>query len=430
MNQMLTAIVMAGVTAAATGQVTIPSYMTAGSVYPVTSFAGAAAGTYGVGGMAFDATGANLWFVNIATSNIYEVPVVRNAGGTITGFGTPLYKTTSSSAMWTESGLTFSSNGTLFVTHWDGTLQSDLYQYSTATGSSSLLNLAAAGIIGTGGGCEFLPATATRGERLLYTDYSVGGVWEIPLTVLPNQTYSIGKATLFMPTPPGFEGFQLIPTGPFGMGRGLIMSLYDSKAILFVALDPFTGNPHLDAKGNPMFVNLMNGLDSPMDVLFDPVTKDIFISSYSNLTATVSQFSGTIQGGFEGQFELYAPGCPQQSGQVATVDTVSAPMRAGLPITIRLSQAEVGVPASIMMGFGGNGNSGGLPIPLTACKLHINPLISVPVSTSATGDTSITFPIPGSALGLVTFTQGWCLSPASNMLGIVTSDAAVCIVGM
>jgi hypothetical protein len=235
-----------------------------------------------------------------------------------------------------------------------------------------------------------------------------------------------------MRTAGGIEGFALVPTGPFGKGRGLVYTDYDNGTLTLVALDPATRNPLTDQSGNIMTMPLMSGITGPVDVEFDPLTGDMFIADYGTGATTTSvallQFEGAIQGGFDGNFHKYGAGCPTKSAAIPTL-TANTQLTAGVGITFIMSSAPVSQPTSFLVfGVGDTGNIGGFLFGGTTCRVYVNPMLSVPFATNSSGVASIAFTIPLAAKGVSVFAQAWALSPGANSLNLTVSDAGCSII--
>ncbi|MHC4512150.1 MAG: hypothetical protein ACYTGW_03575 [Planctomycetota bacterium] len=378
----------------------------------------------GAGGFEFDSAGKTLYINDPVADRVMSVTVVRNTSGRITGFKSPvvLVASKSSGTAVLDGGLDRDVLGTFFLTNYGN---AELEQYSPSTKAHTVTNLKNLGFTGSPGGAELL----VRNRSLLVSDYDSGGIYELPLKLTSNLTYTVGKATSYLPTPTGVEGFEFVPKGPFDKTRGLVVVNYDNARVDLVGIDPTTSKPFLDASGAAFFVPLITGLSEPMDIEFDPITNDLFISDYSSKTATLLQFSGEIRGGFDGAFDLFGPGCPQKSGAVPTLGT-SAKLRIGLPVTFQLSKAPANQSRSFLVfGIGSVGNLGGFLFIGTTCRVHANPMVSVPVPTNASGVGSFTVTIPKEALGITLFTQAYALSTGANSLNLTVSDAAVSLIG-
>jgi hypothetical protein len=279
--------------------------------------------------------------------------------------------------------------------------------------------------VGSPGGAEFLVGRSS----LLVSNYNSGGIYELPLTLTSNLTYTIGQATSYLGTPTGVEGFEFVTKGPFDQGRGLVVVNYDSKTVHLVATDPTTSKPFVDAAGAAFFVPLVTGLNQPMDIEFDPITNDLFVSDYGSATATLLHFAGEIRGGFDGAFDRFGPGCPQLGGTVPTIGA-SATLRIAQPVTIQMSRAPASQSvAFLVFGFESAGNLGGFLFGGTTCRVYVNPMLSVPVPTNASGVGSLSLTIPNAALGVTLFGQGYALSSGANPLNLTVSDAAVSLIG-
>jgi len=378
----------------------------------------------GAGGLEFDAAGTTLYINDPVADQVVSLTVVRNASGRITGFKSPVVVVVSKSlaTAMLDGGLDRSPLGTFFITNY---ASAELEQYSPSTKGHTVTNLKPLGFTGSPGGAEYL----ARNGSLLVSDYDSGGIFELPLKLNSNLTYTVGQATKYLGTSVGVEGFEFIPKGPFDKTRGLVVVNYDNGTVHLVGIDPTTSTPFLNAAGAAFFVPLITNMSEPMDVEFDPITKDMFISDYSSATATLLQFSGEIRGGLDGAFDLFGPGCPQKGGTVPTVATTGR-MRINQSVTLQLLRAPANQSvAFLVFGIGSVGNLGGFLFGGTTCRVYANPMVSVPVPTNSSGVGSFSVTIPKEAVGITLFTQGYALSTGANALNLTVSNAAVSFIG-
>lgn len=140
------------------------------------------------------------------------------------------------------------------------------------------------------------------------------------------------------------------------------------------------------------------------------------------------QFAGTVNP-IDGAFDLFGAGCAQSNGQVATLSSKTTVIRAGLPFSIEMTKGPASQSFSFLaFGINDTGNLGGFLFPGTTCRVHVNPLIQVPLPTNATGVATFSAAIPASGVGLTLFTQAWGLSTGANPMNLAVSDAGVFLV--
>jgi len=399
---------------------TLPSTLKQTGAYASTVFGL----TAGAGGIEFNSAGTKLYINDRNNNKVMVVDVVRNANNKIIGFKSPVLFVASNSTSPLDGGLSFDPIGTVFFNNYS-TSTVDVEQYSPTTKAHTVTNLKTLGLAGSTGGAEYF----ARNASLLVGDYTNGGIFEFPLTRTTGLVYTIGKGTLWCSTPTGIDGFEFIPSGPFGNGRGLLLVNYDNSRIDLVSIDAQTGKPFLDAvSGKPFLIPVVTGLSEPMDVEFDPITGDLFLTDYSNSTSTVVQYSGVIGAGLDGAFDLYGPGCAKKGGGVPTVTKALNPVRVNVPVQFSLTNAPANQAALLIFGLGPTGNLGGITLPATSCKLFVNPMVMVPIPTNGSGVGSFTLTIPVTGVGISLYTQGWVLSSGANPLGFVLSDAAVSLI--
>ena len=123
---------------------------------------------------------------------------------------------------------------------------------------------------------------------------------------------------------------------------------------------------------------------------------------------------------------LFSEVCPQLNGNVPTLSTRGGKLVGGSPITITMSKAPAFQAVSnLILGVGSSGNAGGITL-IGSCRVHVNPLISIPFPTAVVA--TFAFTVPTAAKGLTLFAQGWTLSQGANALNVTVSDSAVCLI--
>src|SRR5262249_44616402 len=134
----------------------------------------------------------------------------------------------------------------------------------------------------TTGGLTFIPAGYPNGGTLLVSSYSQGDIFAVPLIPIGNGFFNLGPATLYANMPSsGSEGMEFVSSGPFA-GK-LLVNNYGYGRVDAVSIDPATGLP-VGGASTPQITTIIPYMPGAEGVGVDPVTGDLFISSYSNAT--------------------------------------------------------------------------------------------------------------------------------------------------
>ena len=289
------------------------------------------------GGITFDITGTTLYVNDISSGAIRALPVLRNpVTNSITGFGPPTtYVATATSV---DGGLDFDLNGDLFWTTWP----SHNLGQQTTLGATAIAPLAASGVPSSTGGLDIVPYFMPNFGDVLVSSYTAGGIYKITITpsALGNGTYDVvpGSATLFAATPTGIEGLTHIPAGPY-MGDILYVS-YSQGTITLLHTDPSTGL----ATGQSE--TIISGLSVPMDVAFDPVTNDFFVTTYSS-SNHLYQFTGTLVGDYQTNSAVASLDVNGVQASLTAPAVTTVPF--GQPVTVNWQSTLSGYPFDIVV---------------------------------------------------------------------------------
>lgn len=306
--------------AAALGQAAPPGMSLAGTYTPV-------AGS--LGGIMFDPSGATLYVAAVA-GTIYSVPVLRNASNQVVGFGAATVLT---AAPGVDGGLDNGFGGVWLWTTWPGHSLGQL----PPGGAATLTSLATTGVPSSTGGLEIVPAFMPNAGELLVSSYSSGGIYRISVTPGPNGTVVpvAGSAVLFASTPAGAEGFTHIPGGPL---QGHVISAnYNTGSLTLIQINLSTGMPTGQSA-------TLAGITTPMDVAFDPLTNDLFVSTYTS-AANLTHYTGTLAG----TFQLNQPAASLDvNGQPGTIlQYARTAVTAGTGVTVNWASTNAGLPFDI-----------------------------------------------------------------------------------
>jgi hypothetical protein len=288
-----------------------------------------------VGGLYFDALGTTLYVGDALTGAILAYPLIRSATtGQITGFGISTTVTIGSSPEGLDN-----IGGTWMWTNWPA---NTLGQFSLASGASAVESLGAAGVPPSTGGLRVVPPWMPNAGAVLVASYDAGNVYQVTLTPNPNGngTYMVvaNSATVFAATPIGGEGIAFVPSGPYT--GCMLHSNYDNGDVWLYITNPATGQP----TGQSFL--LISGTPWATGVVFDPLTGDLFVGSYTSAN-NLFHFSGTVRGDYQlnqagSSFDIGG----LQGGLLAPATTMAA---TGQPISVNWTSTNAGLPFDIAL---------------------------------------------------------------------------------
>jgi hypothetical protein len=231
-------------------------------------------GPANLGGVTFNASGSQLLMVGNATSiaaTAYAYNTTRDPGTSrVTGL-TPAggYAPTPAA----DGGLDLYGG----IVFWATYPTYQIGQYNPMTGTTLMTALPT--IFQTTGGVVVIPPGYPTAGKLLVSSFSSGDIYAIPLTPAGNGFYNLGTATLWANMPvSGSEGMRFATSGPLA-GR-LLVANYAYGRLDAVAIDPATGFP-VGGPSTPSVTNVIPVLSGLQGVGVDPITGDVFLSSYS-----------------------------------------------------------------------------------------------------------------------------------------------------
>jgi len=236
-------------------------------------FAVPAVGPSHLGGLTFNTSGNQLLMVGSATSGgaaAYSYTPVRDPGTSrITGLsaGTVFAPTPSAdSGLELNGGLVFYSK---YLLHQVG-------QYNPMTGASYATGLPTS--FASTGGLTFVPAGYPNAGTLLVSSYSQGDIYSMPLVPAGNGFFDLGTATLWANMPfAGTEGIRFVTSGP--LAGHLLVANYSYGTLDAVPVNPATGLP-VGGAASPVVQTVVTNLSGIEGIGIDPLTGDLFISSY------------------------------------------------------------------------------------------------------------------------------------------------------
>jgi hypothetical protein len=208
---------------------------------------------------------------NGSTGAIYQIGLTRGAGNHITGFtgAATLYST----APNIDGGLAYGPGGVLFYTTFSNNLLGQIKPGSSAP--DKLIDLTAAGVNGSTGSVNFVPAGFPGAGGIRILSYSGGGFYSAALTPDGSGTYDLSAVTLLTNTGSGPEGLiHVPPASPVFVGPSMLIAEYGANRISAY---------NLDASGVPIPAtrqDFMTGLAGAEGAFLDPLSGDFLFSTF------------------------------------------------------------------------------------------------------------------------------------------------------
>jgi hypothetical protein len=267
------------------------------------------AGTLGIptnlGGIRFSSDGSTLYAVgsaDVPASAVYAIPVVRDG---VTGeiidlamaAATPFFTANvSTPAGGLDAAPEEGPAGTLFYTYFNANDGNFIGQRRASDFMEMQFDLEPQGVPLWLGGLAFSPFRTDPGTgfgRLqvgVYNgdpDTTPRDVFEVPLTPVGDGFFTPGPAVRFLSLAEGaVSGLTYVPTGPFA--GSLMYASFDAGEVRYLTIDPATGLA-IDSQSGMPELGTLDPIDQlfaselsvgPVGLDFDPVTKDLFISTY------------------------------------------------------------------------------------------------------------------------------------------------------
>lgn len=258
--------------------------------------------------------------------SISLLPLVRNAQGYITGFGTP---TAVASVGGTDGGLCFGASGVLFAT-WYGPNRLSQIKPGSLT-ADRVDDLAPLGVSGSVGTCAFVPAGLPGAGRFKVVSWSTSTFYDLPLTPDGSGTFAPGTAGPAIGVTGGPEGMAYVPAGAPLIGGKLLLAEWGSGNLAVY---------DIDSNGDPLVATrtvIAGGAYAFGGGAVDPVTGDIaFLGGQGQLLllrngAACGTFTsyGNASPGALGTPTISGSGCAR-IGQTITLGTTGPSNGLGL----------------------------------------------------------------------------------------------------
>ena len=219
---------------------------------------------------------------NTAAGLLYEVSVVRDAGGHITGFS-GLASAFGTVGAFNDGGVVYGPGGVLFTSQWPVNMLGQTKPGSTA--ADKVIDLGALGVASSHSALNFVP-TGFSGAGNMKLVYWSGGQWyDGVLTPDGFGTFDLGitpvdldlVASGIQNLPGGPEGFVYISgANPIFTANSLLVSEFSANKVASYEIDS-SGNPILSTRRT-----FVDGLTGAEGAVIDPVTGDFLFSTFGD----------------------------------------------------------------------------------------------------------------------------------------------------
>jgi hypothetical protein len=231
-------------------------------------------GPTNLGGVTFNASGNQLLLVGSATgagATAYSYTPTRDPGTSrITGLSSAISYAPTPGA---DGGLDLYGG----IVFWSTYPSHQVGQYNPATAATYSVSLPTS--FQTTGGLAIIPPGYPNAGTLLVSSYSYGDIYAIPLTPAGNGFFNLGTPTLYANMPlSGSEGMRFCTSG--ALAGKLMVANYAYGRLDAVTINAATGLP-VGGPSTPVVTTIIPSLGGIQGVGIDPVTGDVFLSSYS-----------------------------------------------------------------------------------------------------------------------------------------------------
>ena len=207
---------------------------------------------------------------NGAAGQLFEVDVVRDGSGHITGFSGSA--TVFAEAPYNDGGVTYGPGGVLFASRWP---VNELAQYLPgSTTPDKIINMAALGVAGSHSALTFGPFDRSYAGRMKVSSWGGGQFYDAVYTPDGFGTYDITSVTQTATLQGGPEGYVYVPLGSTLFGDAMLVSEYSAGLV---------STYDVDANGDPIISSrqvFMSGLSGAEGAMIDPVTGDFLFSTF------------------------------------------------------------------------------------------------------------------------------------------------------
>jgi hypothetical protein len=208
-----------------------------------------------------------------STGALYEIGVVRDGAGHITGFsGTA---TRFADAAYNDGGVAYGPGNVLFLARWPSNQLGQTKPGSRIT--DKITDLGAFGIASSLVGLAFVPAGMPGAGHLKLASYSGGQWYDAGLTPDGSGTYNLANVTPVTGStlPGGIVGFVYVGAGSRAFpGPSMLVSEYSADNVAAYAVNG-NGDPIPSTRRT-----FITGLDGADGAYIDPVTGDFLFSTF------------------------------------------------------------------------------------------------------------------------------------------------------
>lgn len=303
------------------------------------------------------------------SGQVRAVPLVRDAGGRIVGFG-------ASSAVATvggnDGGLAFGPGNVLFFTWYGANRLGQILPGSTT--ASAVIDLQPLGIGTSVGSCAFVPAGRPGAGRFKLTTYSGSSWYDVSLSPTPGGTFAVTAVASPVVIQGGPEGILYPPANAPLLGNHVLVAEWNAGIAAY----------QTDGNGDPIPATrqlVLSGLSGNAGGALDPVTGDMLFSGNGGRLAALrtGAVCGTIVGygpaspGTSVTPTLVGNGCARL-GQAVTFQVDGAPFALGVfalgyyPIAVQFSGLTVLQSMNVTLGHALDG-AGRYVLPLAIPNL-------------------------------------------------------------
>jgi hypothetical protein len=242
---------------------------------------GGVPGCYGpYGGLTLTVDLSSMLVADQANSQIKSVPLIRDAAGHITGFGSATFYATApaqsdQSIAVLDGGLLIAGNQTILYSQYGNNAIGEILPGNTKPDLT--IPLDPLGISGSVGSLTIVPDGFGGAGRLKLTSYDSSTWYDALLTADASGLYSISDVSAGLSFGSGgLEGITYVKGGqwPDFPVDSVLISEYDTGAVVAYAIDS-NGDPIQSTR------RVFMTLDTPSGLTADPITGDLLIATSS-----------------------------------------------------------------------------------------------------------------------------------------------------
>lgn len=239
---------------------------------------------------------------NGSAGAIYEVGVLRDSTGRITGWAGPA--TLFASAPYIDGGLTYGPGGVLFYTTYSNNTLGQIKPGSTV--ADRIDALTPLGVTSSTGTVTFVPNGFANAGEMKIASYNSGQFYGFTIAPDGNGTFAIAPSNGPVQIGGGPEGILYVPPGSSLLSnyQYMLVTEYSTGTVVLYQVDG-QSNPVPSSR-----LPFMTGLSGAEGACTDPVTGALVFSTFGGGSRVVM-----VEGfGVCGSFQAYGTGIPGQHG--------------------------------------------------------------------------------------------------------------------